>query len=364
MVSNVKEFFEALDNNTEIIVKCKVLDFTLENLEKELNIENFYEHWTDDEPYKLIPKSYFLASGIVLNGYENLIIRSVEHTDIISNNDFDNILSFKNCKEIILEGFSIFHTLPTCNGAVLSVLLSNNISINNCHLNGSGGIGATLIGTNNVKFNNVEIFNNVFYAIYTVNSTKIKFKDCDIYENHDWGESVIYSDISDLLFQNCRIENNQSKNLIYSFLGMPLYVNFKNCDIEENAFNFDLQSYIDNRTNEKSKKGKRKTILKLFMGFLQEELGSDHDNRNNEFVSFFTKDYKIKYENQTGLSDFLSFYYGLKKKEVQINNFNLIDDDKVIVNRGTKNQEIWDFYFNSKNKVKEIKVKFTFANKM
>ncbi|WP_282088918.1 right-handed parallel beta-helix repeat-containing protein [Aquimarina algiphila] len=352
-VHNVKEFFKALDNNTEIIVECETLNFTRENLEVELDIQNFYEHWTDDEPYKSIPKSYYIASGIILNGYENLTIRSVEHTNIISNNEADRILTFKNCKRITLEGFSIYHTPATCNGAVLSILLSNNVFVNNCNLNGSGGIGANLIGADNITFNNVQIFNNVFYGIYAVNTTNTMFKDCDIYDNHDWGESLIYSDRSNLTLKNCSINNNQSKKLVYSFLKGYSYINFKNCIIEENTFGYDNKNYI----NVSSNKEEHKKTLELFMKYLQQELGSDHDNHNNEFISFFIKNYKIVHKNGTSFDNFLSFYYGLKKKQIKTSGFKVVNNNNVIVNKDKGDTEVWHFYFTRKNKIKKIDIK-------
>jgi len=357
-VKTVKAFFEALDNDTEIIVQSKILDFTFENLEKELNIKEEYEHWTwTEKPIKRTPRSYYLSSGIVLYGYENLTIRSQEKTDIISNNSSDNILSFKNCKGITLNGFSIFHTPSTCNGSVLSILLSDNVRVKNCGLNGSGGIGANLIGANDVQFNNVEIFNNVFHAISSINSNKIEFNNCAVFDNHEWGEALIYSDISDLSFQNCNLTDNQSDAFIYSYLHITPYVSLNNCDISGNAFTFNLKDYINSSIHNTSKKDKRKTMLNLFMQFLAGSLDSDLDSRNYEFESFFTKDHTISYKNNTDLSSFFVLYYSLKKKEIKINNFKSNGRYSFTVNEGTEHPEIWTFYFNKENKLKKIKIK-------
>lgn len=358
-VNSIKEFFNALDDNTEIIIQCDTLNFTLENLEKELGIKETDQYWgLNDKPIKRELKSYFLSFGIILKGYQNLIIRSEKHTDIISENSYDNILSFQHCKNIVLEGVSIFHTPSTCNGSVLSISLSSNLTINNCSLNGSGGIGTKLIGAHDVRFNNVNIFNNVFYAVYAINSSNVVFEECNIYENHDWGKSVIYSDISSLKFNNCHITDNESNNLIYSSLKTVPYVTFENCEIENNPFSFNLQEYTEETFQNNyalSKEKKHEAMLQLFSLFLTHELRSDHDNRNIEFISFFNEDYKIKYKKKTYQSDFLALYFRLKQKEFFIKNYKIIDN-KVILNEGNENQETWSFTFNRKNEFKKITI--------
>ena len=230
--------------------------------------------------------------------------------------------------------------------------------MNNCDLNGSGGYGAELIGANDVKFYNVNIFNNVFYAIYAINSFSIKFEECNIYDNHDWGLSVIYSEISDLSFKNCNINDNQSNNLIYTSLdGLP-YTNFENCNIENNPFIFNLQEYIEDSSQINyalSKKGKRTAMLKLFMIFLMEER-FDYDIRNVVFLSFFSNKYKIKYKGQRTQSDYLSVnFLSLKEKGFKIKNYEIIEN-RIIINKDTKNQEIWTFSLNKRDKFKKIKI--------
>lgn len=362
-VNNEKEFFDALDNNTIIIIECETLNFTLDNLVENLGIkEEDEDDWrTHKHPTERELKSYYFSYGLILYGYKNLTIRSAEHTNIISNNDSDNILSFKNCEGIVLENLSIFHTSEVCSGSVLSILLSSNININNCSLNGSGAIGTTLIGANNVNFQDVEIYNNNEHAIYSINSFSITFEECDIFDNHEWGEcqSLIYSDLSHLTFKNCEIHNNQSKKLIYTSLGDFPYAKFENCKIENNPFAFSLEEYNkESSVNNYAllKKEKRATTLKLFMNYLMRQLETDGDSRNTEFVSFFNKNYIIKGEDKNIESDFISLYFSLKKKGFSINAYKIIEN-KIIINQGTKNQEIWSFSFDQSAKFEKIKIK-------
>ncbi|WP_158851312.1 hypothetical protein [Algibacter sp. L1A34] len=103
-VNNVKDFFAALGNNTEVVITCETLDFTLGNLEKELSIEETSEFWASRvESIKRAPQSYYLDYGIVLYGFNNLTVRGEVNTNIISNDDYRVVLNFKKCNNIVLE---------------------------------------------------------------------------------------------------------------------------------------------------------------------------------------------------------------------------------------------------------------------
>lgn len=362
-VGNVKEFFEALGNNTEIIIECATLNFTLENLEKELSISSSYEHLgTGNNPVKWESQSYYLASGIVLHQYENLTIRSKAFTNIISENDWDNILTFKKCKNITLENLSIFHTPETCNGSVLSLTSSNKIKVINCSLNGSGGIGANLVGSQNVTFTNVAIYNNVFYAVYSVNSKNINFIGCTIYNNHDWGKSLIYADISGITFKKCIIENNESKNLVYSRTENIFYfpTQFKDCDISENSF--DSKYYfkeLEKHPKKINRNKQREVILKLLVQFLKEELPSDHDGNNDELLSFFAKDHIIYHNQIQETSDFLDYYFELKQNKFKVENQNSTNGEwSILLVQDESNKRIQlNVFFNKKNKIVRMEEK-------
>ena len=368
-VNSVKEFFQALGNNTEIIIECNTLDFTLENLEKELEFEETDEHWSSFSSLNYRrPQSYYLVSGIVLYQYSNLIIRSETLVNIISKNSYDNILSFENCENISLKNIAIYHTPETCNGSVLKLLSSSKIKVNNCYLNGSGGIGVSLIGTDNAIFNNTEIFNNVFYAVYSINSNHIQFKNCNIYENHDWGDALIYSDISNLTFSNCEIERNEAPNLIINSIeNMNGYsVKFKHCRAADNTFSFDDRTSLNKSNTKKSKKQKNKLIIKLFVETLIRELNSDHDGSNYELMSFFYHNYKLNYNASYEQSTkFLIYYYSLKNDFSYAQDFSL--ESITWVNKNEFNirvnnpklsgQIIWTLKMNKSRKIEYFKEK-------
>jgi len=316
-VNNVKEFFEALGNNTEIVITCETLDFTLKNLEKELNIEETSEFWASRvDPIKRAPQSYYLDYGIVLYGFTNLTIRGEVNTNIISNDDYRVVLNFKKCNKIVLENLNIYHTPSDSKGGELFVSLSNDIIVNNCAFTRNTVYGAKLIGVNNATFNNCVISNKDFRALSVFNSYDVTFFNCKIYNIGDYGSGLIYADLSSVVFKNCFIASNISNKFVYGSY-KKLYqhpTRFINCNISNNSFN--SQNYIDGftkSTNEKSRNEKRHILFTTFIEVLEESLNSDHDSYNEFLQSFFNENCKIIYaENSKVASNFISYYYHLK----------------------------------------------------
>ena len=361
-VNNEKEFFLALSNNTEIVILCDILDFSIENLKEVLNIEDSKEYVLSySDLIERKNESYYLSNGIVLHGYKNLKIRSKNHTEIIEKSEFGNILSFKNCKKITLENLSIFHTPETCNGSVLSLISSSHLKIINCSLNGSGGIGVNLIGTDNVTFNHVQIFNNVFYAVESINSLAIVFKNCHIFDNHNWGEALIHTEISNLIFKNCLIENNEAQNLIKisSENNTHFYPKFIQCTFSDNVFNL-----IENISVGKKLRKKKKTeiVLKLYLKILVNEFNRNHDGSNDRILSFFANDHVVNYLDSNKLNRIMPYYFHLKSKPYiplvsEINQIGSRTFKVVIINTmGHKEKTVWNISFNRKNKIREFEI--------
>jgi len=171
-VDSEQAFLNALGSNTELIITTDTLDFTTESLEVVIGEK-------ENKPDQPQPESYWINyNGLVLYGYSNLTIKGLSTVNIISKNAFDDILSFEHCNGLNIQNLAIYHTPETCNGSVLALHFCDDISVTNSSLNGSGGIGADLIGTTQANFTNTDLFNNVFHPVYAVNSTDILFNEC------------------------------------------------------------------------------------------------------------------------------------------------------------------------------------------
>ena len=240
-VSNVKEFINALDDNTTIIITADTLDFTSKNLEKIMGKKPYINYF---EP----AKTYFIYYGLTIHGFKNLTIQG-DNTQIVSENPGDNILTFEDCENILLKNVALYHIDSyDCGGKVLCLLHSNTIKIDSVELNGSGACGAYLVNTDNAWFTNTVIYNNSENAISVFNAKNIHFNTCTIYDNEIGYYPLINSVHSTTQLRNSTINNNQAGTLYYETDNDYYYqsmTTFINCSFEDNDFDIE-QEIIEN----------------------------------------------------------------------------------------------------------------------
>lgn len=198
-VSTLKEFIQALDNDTEIIIDAYEMDMSV----KRLNL--FIKE--DSEKVKL---NYDL--GLQLNNFRNLKIRGAyERTSLFVKEEEEIVLTISNSSNIVLENLNLYHKVSGyCYGQVLEIEYSENIEIYNCGLNGSGRIGLEVITSNNIKIEDSEIFNNSDNMISIRDSYNISFSFTRFFENST-SYSLIDAFSSTLSFYSCIFEDNYTE---------------------------------------------------------------------------------------------------------------------------------------------------------
>lgn len=373
-ISSVEAFINALDNNTKINITVDTLNFSKENLEKITSNKLIKNYFNTKKGYTID------NSGLTLHGYNNLTIESKKNANIISNNPDDDILTFRNCTNINLVNLSLFHTVGVCGGLVLKLILSNTVQIENCNLNGSGAIGAYIVGTDNVNFNNVNLFNNNSHAVYSYNSKDIIFNNSEIYSNNNYGDStygktLIYSTLSEISFANCSFYKNTSEDLYnnpeshYIYKYIP---SFTNCNFTDNDFEYygeeiETEYYEENTNSE---------ILKAtFKAFITEQIdvyNTTDFKKSNRLLSFFSKKNSqlLNAENEILENNFSSYFKNdqqISHRKVELldyykddnNNFIATLNSAIITEENselvTKTEETWCYIFNENYKVSGIK---------
>ncbi|WP_299628294.1 right-handed parallel beta-helix repeat-containing protein [uncultured Tenacibaculum sp.] len=386
-VHDILEFFNALQSNTEIIIETDTLNLTLDNVKKKIPLLN-HKKATQKPSY------YIEENGIVLDGYSNLTIRGKKQTNIISFEEFEDILSFKNCTNLNLNNLSIYHVHETCTGYVLLLETCKDVTIQNTNLNGSGAIGAYLIDSENIKFNQSNLFRNAFHAVSAIHSENISFNECSFYENNTVFTEypLIYTQFSKLHFNSCEFYSNDSEKLynsndtiedFYSYLEHEEYISYYNSNTI--SFNFDIVEFspkfnhcffeVDNAFKEPEIKQKFKEELldinliyaEYFVNFIVSILNDGptiynrFDKPANEFKSLLMKDLKvnnISINKDKFFSHFYDLQYDLNYSLVQLQMINS-NTFSFSISEKEDNQEAkklkWEFTFNSSRKVSSIK---------
>ena len=211
-VKTYREFLEALDSNTEIILDMPELNLSDPAFKKELL--NFTE--ADDlrhrrvsytAPYQGNDKPY----ALILRGFTDLTIRGESMVEIISTVEDDEIIAFENCENIRIENLNFYHKVGVdpCSGGVSNFKACKNVEIVHCFFNGSGIIGLNIQWSENVRVTNSYVYNNSQHALVIHDSEDVVFEDCEFYGN-ELQDHFMVQIRSDVTIKQSNIHHNSS----------------------------------------------------------------------------------------------------------------------------------------------------------
>ncbi len=193
-VNSFSQLVEALDNNKVILLDTG--EYILEEV----------SHQNDGVTKE--PGNKFFNSPTIQN-LENLAIIGInaKGTGIFQSNRFEDVLVFKNVKNLHLENLIFTHSIESpCSGGVLNFQNGENITLKNIELQGSGFEGLFLDSVNNFTISN---------SIITRNSGQLS--------------SFFYA--RDVMIENCQFVDNNLE--IRGFTVYNSQVTFKNSLINE-----------------------------------------------------------------------------------------------------------------------------------
>lgn len=171
-VTNADEFLAAIGPNTEIVIDAETIDFSTA------------------KDYGGGPKKYYRwediydGPALVIAGADNLTIRSKEgktknHT-INAVPRYANVLTFVNCDNLVLSGFTAGHTQEpgVCVGGVLRFQNCTMISVDNCGLFGCGTLGVSADLCTAITLRKCEIYECSNGGVSMSDTTGITINDC------------------------------------------------------------------------------------------------------------------------------------------------------------------------------------------
>ena len=171
-VTNADEFLAAIGPNTEIVIDAETIDFSTA------------------KDYGGGPKKYYRwediydGPGLVIAGADNLTIRSKDgktknHT-ISAVPRYANVLTFINCDNLVLSGFTAGHTKEpgVCAGGVLMFQGCEFVSVDNCGLFGCGILGVQAEGCTGITLRSSDIYECSYGGISMMDTTGITIEKC------------------------------------------------------------------------------------------------------------------------------------------------------------------------------------------
>ena len=235
-VSNIREFYEAIDNNTRIILEAGTYNISELPFEQRHN-ENV-NYYNNEETWEHV---YYNDDTISAKYINNLLIEAKEgeQVTICTEDPLEAPLSFQYCNNVTLSGLTVGHMVEPgyCSGSVILIDDSSKININDCRLYGCGTYG--LEGTNSYGINvyDTEIYECSYGLISFYNTGNVTFKDCNMHDSREF-DMICLQDCWNVLFDNCSITDNvveYETNYLIKAIGDD--ISFKDCRFEGNYYN-------------------------------------------------------------------------------------------------------------------------------
>ncbi|MCR5662737.1 MAG: right-handed parallel beta-helix repeat-containing protein, partial [bacterium] len=203
-VSNVTELLNAIDNNTEIIMKpgtYNISSFFKSDAKKGLDWNAKHPHimWEGTE------LTIANVSGLTLRAQDD----NVKTTRIVTEEAYDNVALFKHCRNITLVGMTMGHEINpgVCSGSVVAFENCENVNLKNMDLYGCGAYGISGHGINGLTAISCKIHDCSYGMLEINNSNNLRFSQCEFTRCQKYTLLDIRS--ADALFKNCKFSGNQ-----------------------------------------------------------------------------------------------------------------------------------------------------------
>ena len=234
-VSNIREFYEAIDNNTRIILEAGTYNISELPFEQRHNENiNYYNNEETWEP------EFYNYDTISVKNIGNLLIEAKEgaQVTICTEDPYEAPLSFKYCNNVTLSGLTVGHNVEPghCSGSVILLEDSNKISINDCRLYGCGTYGVEASNSYAINVVDTDIFECTYGLVNLYNTGNMTFKNCNMHDSRGF-DMICIQDCWNILFESCSITDNvvdYESNFLIKAVGDD--IKFKDCHFEGNYY--------------------------------------------------------------------------------------------------------------------------------
>lgn len=179
-VSTVDEFLAAIASDTEIILTEEFYDLsTASDYGKYYNRDSQNYYWEEE----------FDGPALVITGVENFSIVTEDDTPSLhvlsAVPRYANVLSFRECRNVMLRGFTAGHTVEpgSCAGGVLQFeVATQNVLVENCDLYGCGILGVMACDVNGLQVVNSCIYECSYGGIECYLTNDITVGGCQFWD--------------------------------------------------------------------------------------------------------------------------------------------------------------------------------------
>lgn len=183
--------------------------------------------------------------NIVVENVSNMTITG--DAEIVIENIYSDVLTFRDCENITLSGLKIGHLEPleeySCEGAVLNLENCSGVTVEKCSLYGCGAVGLQTSGVTELNINECKIYDCSYTGVWLTNGTKASVKNTEFYDSLTLS-GFIRVDNSNIVCENSKIHNitapigEDAPGFVDTFDldGTPSVIHFIGCEFKDNKF--------------------------------------------------------------------------------------------------------------------------------
>ncbi len=210
-ITNVDDFLAAIAPDTEIL----------------LGEGDFYLHAAADFGQSTSPWYVWAGSEgdytLTLTGVSNLTIRGAGpgKTNLLTDPRSVHVLELANCKNVVLEGMSLGHTVraEACEGNVLRLRETEDTALRNLDLYGCGAVGIDAYHCGNLEARDCTIHDCSLAGASLKQVQNACFRDCafrSIGASSPAQQVLAISNCGPVTLDRCDISGNYVRNVLYS----------------------------------------------------------------------------------------------------------------------------------------------------
>ena len=213
-VSNVKELYDAIANNTHIILKEGTYNIS-QLPEGERNNENLNYYYGEEgrESISWDTIQVMYLNNVFIEGEEGATVK------ICTEDPSTSPLAFEGCRNVVLKNLTLGHEVEPgyCSGAVVDLYDTYYVDIDHCNLYGSGAYGIQSNNSSNINVVDSDIYECTYGLFSVSNCYMMDVKNCKL---RDSSEFTIFDFAQSygITFENCEITNNHVGNFYNSFI--------------------------------------------------------------------------------------------------------------------------------------------------
>jgi hypothetical protein len=200
-VTTVDEFLEVIGPDRTIVLDGTNFDLTKAKDYGGIGTEFYSWEETYDGPQ------------LVIHDVKNLTIKAKDSdpaaTTLEALPRYANVLVFKNCGNVTVEGFTAGHTKEqgVCSGGVIYFSGCENSRVENMRLYGCGVTGVDTFMCSGVDVINTEIYECSYGAVYFSMTSDINFKNCNIHDVPS--PALTFSDCQNITWNDQNLEGDE-----------------------------------------------------------------------------------------------------------------------------------------------------------